>query len=64
MLHPMLGFYKKIRARFWRMFREPVNLDECREWPRYLAEGDYYRSPNNSFGQKYEIFNGVWTPKN
>jgi len=50
------NWYKKLRAKFYRLFRRPVNLDEYHTWPTPLVEGDYY----SSLGITYKITNGVW----
>jgi hypothetical protein len=51
-----------VRARFWRIFREPVDLDLYRQkhgyWPRHTVEGDFY----TSFGKRFAITNGCWRP--
>lgn len=52
-----------VRAKFWRLFRKPVDLDAYVEqhgqWPRHLVEGDYYTS---LFGQRFAITKGIWRP--
>lgn len=59
----MSDLSNRISAAFWRMFREPVDLDayakEYGRWPCPLVEGDYYTSHH---GQRFAITKGVWRP--